>query len=233
MFQHQARDEDTHGLEKLIVQVTDRCINRTNVNNTYPVISDTLLTVVQDYYKILKTLLDEKLYCRTFNLKENWSISDQLTWKWSEATGKYVGCPFWSVRAEEIFKAELERRFDSDSTSLDDAWNLGEELSRRRKYGDRALTHEHVFPRAELSRILHRASLFPQYTRDADALENLFRRLAIGCVVLESEHRQLSQMGDPENPWKRYTRGVRIAVVNNPLWREDHREMIEEAGLVG
>jgi hypothetical protein len=40
-------------------------------------------------------------------------------------------------------------------------------------------------------------------------------------------------MGDPENPWKRYTRGVRIAVVPNPLWPEDHREMIEEAGLVG
>ena len=51
----------------------------------------------------------DNLYYDSLRLRP---ISDELIWKWSEATGKYIGCPYWSARAKALFDYELARRHD-------------------------------------------------------------------------------------------------------------------------
>ncbi len=50
------------------------------------------------------------------------------------------------------------------------------------------------------------------------------------CVVTEEERRVLGDVGDLENPWRRYVRAG-ITLAHNPLWPEKHKGLIESAGL--
>jgi hypothetical protein len=72
-----------------------------------------------------------------------------MVWKWTEATGKFVGCQFWSINAKKLFDEELRRRFGNTAT-FDKAWNLAIDLSSTKRYRRQALNHEHVLPIATI-----------------------------------------------------------------------------------
>ena len=50
----------------------------------------------------------ELIYYRSYNLRHNRSdrrnTLDELLWKRSELTGKYIGCPYWSLAAKALFE---------------------------------------------------------------------------------------------------------------------------------
>ena len=146
---------------------------------------------------------------------------DQCAWKWSEVTGKYVGCAYWSVEAARSF---LDFRSGALQTSL---WKAGRSAAKRRR-GARQLQHDHVFPRRNWFDLMSPLVGDEYRLRDCD-IRNSLEHYCIGCVVTREEHGRLNcEEGDQINPWRRYARaGVRL--INNPEWPDQHRRWIHEA----
>lgn len=147
----------------------------------------------------------------------------QASWKWSELTGKYLGCQFWSKEALRVASgfvnglggASLKRTLEEASRS---------------KHVE-SIQHEHVFPReswtARMKPLVGRGE--PPSESD---LEVLLDRLCVGCIVTKAEHREVGRRaGVFENPWLRY-RGTTIRLLPNPNWTEPHRSWIAAAGLI-
>jgi hypothetical protein len=156
------------------------------------------------------------------------TITNELIWKWTEATGKYVGCQFWSLKAKELFDLEVVKRGGWPITARV-ANSLGKELGEKandinKKTNDLKLTHEHVYPIKDMKRWLR-----DQKNLTREEIQIHFERQCIGCVVLESEHDRTG--GNGENPWLRYKRaGITLAL--NPDWSDTQRTLIIEAGLL-
>ncbi len=142
--------------------------------------------------------LGDKL--RSFNeilyygrLNPSFRIADELIWKWSEATGKYVGCPYWSAKARKLFDKELAEQPHTDRRlRMKDAWRVEKILQCSQRDPTQSIAHEHVYPRKLLKDDLKS----PSKTNTAFDLKRLFSRLAVGCVVLRSEHNDLARDGD-------------------------------------
>jgi len=147
----------------------------------------------------------------------------QCSWKWSEVTGKYIGCPFWSVEATRNF---------GEFAALQPAMRLARVAEKASQIVRRAhrLQHEHVFPRRDWATMMSRFVGKGTTITDA-ALRNLLEQYCIGCVVTAEEHSQLARRGDPTNPWRRYQRAG-VLLVDNPDWPHQHRQWIEELGIV-
>jgi hypothetical protein len=151
---------------------------------------------------------------------------DELHWKYSEVTGKYCGCQFWSERAKFLFESSLLEHANGKTPTLKDARDVAKSLSTkaRKEY---QLVHEHVFPRAELRKLLDREISF-----GSQRVAETVQRLAVGCVVLESEHRLVrTTKGVSMNPWRRYA-GKEIWLSANPNSSAFHLELIKDAGLL-
>ncbi len=148
----------------------------------------------------------------------------QAAWKWSELTGKYYGCPFWSVAAFRLVSGLAERR------PLDRLRAVCAAASKKNREPD-SIQHEHVFRRE------HWRQMMAVFVRSAEPLSvadlvDLLDRYCVGCVVTRSEHERLGvQPSDRTNPWKRYS-GTSIKLVDNPAWPQRHRAWIVEAGLL-
>lgn len=150
---------------------------------------------------------------------ENRGFANELIWKWTEATGKYLGCQFWSLNAKQLFDVEAAKCGELRTLASVEA-----ELCRRHRPKDAKLTHEHVYPIKDMT-------LWLQDHKEADRYElrNYLDRLCIGCVVLESEHDR--KPGTLPNPWLRYSEaGIRLAP--NPAWPSAQTLLIEEARLL-
>ncbi len=153
------------------------------------------------------------------------SILRELVWKWTEATGKYTGCQFWSLKAKELFDAEVEEEGGWPITPRV-ASCLGDDLSKRSRQKHLKLTHEHVYPIADMIKWLG--------TKRALTPEEVRKHLdchGVGCVVLEAEHREIKGRGTDGNPWHRY-RTAGIFLAENPAWPESQRVLINAAGLI-
>lgn len=145
----------------------------------------------------------------------------KYSWLWSERTGKYSGCAFWSTAAAEDYR-ELAR--DNPATTPHGLDLLAQRITR----GLLQLQHEHVFPRQDLKR---RVNPTLGQARSHEEAWDLLDRYCQGCVVTREEHLRLPAHGHPSNPWMRY-RGLGIRLVDNPAWSERHRGWITEAALV-
>lgn len=145
----------------------------------------------------------------------------KYAWAWSERTGKYVGCSFWSVAAFKAFQR---------CTHENRHWSLRriEIYAQQRARGELQLQHEHVFPRRDWKRLVNPTIGNPRTLEEA---WNLLDTYCQGCVVTLEEHRKLRSHGDPDNPWLRYW-DTGIQLLENPAWSERHRRWIREAGLV-
>ncbi|MGA9724696.1 MAG: hypothetical protein WBQ86_19725, partial [Candidatus Binatus sp.] len=206
-----------------------------------------LLTAIYDcFYKCvtLEVPIEEAefpkelLYYKNYNLRRNpkdpRNTLDELIWKRSELTGKYIGCPYWSVAAKVLFDKKLTKLTSGRSASLFDAEKTAESLNKLKgenglvRADSERLIHEHVFPRNHLIRELQ--SLGTSLKRKP--LERLIERFAVDCVLLKTEDSLLIQRdGDPKNLWQRYRTGT-ITLVDNPAWPAEHRRMINAASLV-
>jgi len=152
----------------------------------------------------------------------------ELIWKHSELTGKYCGCQFWSVSAKRLFDTKLLELVDGRPPTSTDASDVACFLSKK-IHGEKQLVHEHVFPRAELRALLGR-----EVRLDYQYVAETIERLAVGCVVLENEHKLVNRTkGDSINPWRRY--GGKIKLFENENWpisHPSHLELIKHAELL-
>ena len=206
VFQHHT-DNNIENVRKKIIEMICRCLE-----SRQPIATFSL-----------------PLYCKSYNLRGSKDVRatlDELAWKRSELTGKFVGCQFWSAKAKSLLDQRLAECMKGRAPTLDDAWQVADWLSKQNAEIDQKLTHEHVFPRADLLRLLQELNA----PITADLVETLIERLAVGCVVSEREHRTLDRRGDTDNPWRRYAR-ARIAMAYNPFWPAEHKSLIESAGL--
>lgn len=150
-----------------------------------------------------------------------------LVWKYSELTGKYCGCQYWSVKAKELFEGEMSKLMLGDDATLHDAWELTNGLAKKDKPKDERLVHEHVFPINHLLQELQRYDRHPT----TEWVRRIIEERACGCVVLEGEHCLLPNfVGDCSNPWLRYK--GHIGLVDNKNWSPSHRDFIVDAGLL-
>jgi hypothetical protein len=78
--------------------------------------ADSLQMIDPAHYHRLRTIISPHLYYKSFNLREKQILANELIWKWTEATGKYIGCQFWSVEAQDLFNAELRNRHGKITT---------------------------------------------------------------------------------------------------------------------
>jgi hypothetical protein len=168
------------------------------------------------------------LHFGNFSLPAKRALANELIWKWTEATGKYTGCQFWSVRAKSLFDRKVESAGGWPITGRF-AKTLEQKLSAKSadgkpKLSEARLTHEHVYPIKDLKLLLG--------GKDGETpggIRNLLDVRCVSCVVLESEHDRLS--GHDLNPWFRY-KDAGIRLVENPAWLDRQRSLILEAGLL-
>jgi hypothetical protein len=155
-----------------------------------------------------------------------------LIWKHSELTGKYCGCQYWSVAAKSAFEKTLRERTNGKGLNLEDAWSVAESLKKTDVNPGLRLVHEHVFPITRLIKMLRNQS----ETLSRDWVDRDIEMRAVGCVILASEDKVLSDQGartrgNEDNLWFRY-KDARIRLVDNPEWPQLHRELIEGAELI-
>lgn len=218
VFHHAA--DNAEQLRNRIVRDIDQCIANARYVDAHPRLNDGRRHLSPALYERLTSAYNPLLYHGALGLTND--LSDCLIWKWTEATGKYIGCPFWSQRAKALFDAASAGYVSS--LNLRKAVNVGISLSRRSRPEDSRIAHEHVYPKRFLRRLL---SDLKEDVRD------VLDRLCVGCVVLQSEHVDIDRLGSPniENPWMRYApAGIKLA--DNPDWPPLQRGMIIEAGLL-
>jgi hypothetical protein len=193
VFQHFAEQTDTQ-LKATILKVIYRSINR--ADDDYPSMEDTLQKVDPHYFKELRDSICPNLYYGSFNLTKTRTLSHEIVWKWTEATGKFVGCQFWSISAKHLFDEALRGLCENRAT-FDRAWNLAVHLSSVKQFGRQALNHEHVLPIATVRKMLLQPSLYAQFTSSEARLREFFERAVVGCVMLKQEHDEIHS--SPEN----------------------------------
>jgi len=227
VFQHFAEDTSVR-LKSTVLQVIHHSIHRTEEG--YPRMRDTIQTIDPGRLGELRDSISPYLYYGSFNLTKTRTLSHELAWKWTEATGKFIGCQFWSVKAGAFFVGEMKKRYRKTGR-FNQAWNLAKELSST-KYGSYALNHEHVFPIAKLREILLTPSPYREFTNSLAALEKFFDRAIVGCVLLKQEHEEIhSKPGNWDNCWLRY-KGSSIKLVPNPGWSRAQQQSIKKANLL-
>jgi hypothetical protein len=147
----------------------------------------------------------------------------ELAWKRSELTGKFIGCPFWSVGAYHLFATCIARQ---GIDNVKDAERLIDILQSKKEYEDPdrttkidllfnlRITHEHVFPRKSFV-----TKICKEWRNESEKkLLDRFDTYAVGFVVLESEHISLGE-AILDNPWQRYA--DKIFLLPPPSWIKD------------
>ena len=156
--------------------------------------------------------------------KEEFNINEQITrellgrniWKYSEAFGKFKGCPFWSVNAYNQFL-------------------LMKNQKKSKAECEKNLRHEHVYPQILLIKKLKELK-----KPKLNVLEKLFKEYAIATVVTKDENNLLNKAGlrtstiSDNNIWFRY-KNVKIKVKSNPTNNEfykNHLVKMKEADVI-
>ena len=158
--------------------------------------------------------------------KEEFNINEQITrellgrniWKYSEAFGKFKGCPFWSVNAYNQFL-------------------LMKKQKKSKAECEKNLRHEHVYPQILLIKKLKDLKK-PTF----NVLEKLFKEYAIAAVVTKDENNllnkarlRISTISD-NNIWLRYNnKKVEIKIKHNPTTNEFfkyHLSKMKEAKVI-
>lgn len=163
------------------------------------------------------------LHYGAFSLPGKRAVANELIWKWTESTGKYLGCQFWSFKAKELFDLEVANCGGWPIT-LQMARSLELKLSKKSRPKNSRLTHEHVYPIKDMKRWLS-----GQAKPNREEIRNHFERQCVGCVILETEHDRTR--GDDENPWLRY-KNAGITLALNSAWPDTQHVLIGEAGLL-
>jgi hypothetical protein len=217
-----------------------RCVfqhHAVDIENATETINEMVLRCLSTNQAIIKADFDSKLklYYGYYNSRDGVSPQSSLRaliWKHSELTGKYCGCQYWSVGAKSAFEETLRERMNGKGPNLEDAWSVAKSLQKTDVNSYLRLVHEHVFPMSRLIETLRNQN----ETLSRDWVDREIKLRAVGCVILASEDKVLSELGartkgNEDNLWLRY-KDARIRLVDNPDWPELHRELIKEAELI-
>lgn len=171
---------------------------------------------------IALNILNHRLTSKENYTEEEFHINELITrellgrniWKFSEAYGKFRGCPFWSVKAFDHFVS------------------MKKQNKTKAEY-EKNLRHEHVYPQILLIKKLKDLKK-PSFK----ILEDLFKKYAIAAVITKDENDLLNKAKlrtltiSDENIWKRYNnKDVQIKIKNNLLnndFFKYHKAKMEE-----
>ena len=175
---------------------------------------------------IAVNILSHRLKTLDTHKEESKKVNDLITrellgrsiWKYSEAFGKFKGCPFWSVKAYKLFFTQK-----SSSSSI-----LG-----------KFLRHEHTFPQRLLIE-----KLWSLKSPTKDSVRKLYDKYAVATVVTKEENDKLNsrEIGlrvttiNEDNIWLRYNNDkIVIKLMQNPLkniFYDYHIKKIKEAKVI-
>ena len=183
-----------------------------NPNDWIEATVDIAVNILNHRLKTLSLFSDEGRKVNNLITRE---LLGRSIWKYSEAYGKFKGCPFWSVKAYNLF-------FKQKSSSVG---VLG-------KY----LRHEHTFPQRLL--IEKMWSLKDPTKKN---IRELYDKFAVAAVVTKDENDELNSKGvglrvltiDENNIWLRYNNSkIRIYMTENPLnnkFYKNHYHLMKKA----
>ena len=158
--------------------------------------------------------------------KESMRVNDLITkeilgrtiWKYSEAFGKFKGCPFWSVKAYDFYTSQK-----SKPTTL---------IAKN-------LRHEHTYPQ-----ILLIKKMWKLNNPTKKIIRALFDQYAIATVVTKEENLKLNSSAvglrsdtiSEKNIWLRYNNDkITIKVMENPIdniFYKYHYKTMKEAQVI-
>jgi len=185
--------------------------------------NDGALNWIKFTIDIALNILSHRLISKINYTEEEFHINELITrellgrniWKFSEAYGKFRGCPFWSVKAFDHFVS------------------MKKQNKTKAEY-EKNLRHEHVYPQILLIKKLKDLKK-PSFK----ILEDLFKKYAIAAVITKDENNLLNKAKlrtltiSDENIWKRYNnKDVQIKIKNNTLnndFFKYHKAKMEEA----
>jgi hypothetical protein len=185
--------------------------------------NDGALNWIKFTIDIALNILSHRLISKINYTEEEFHINELITrellgrniWKFSEAYGKFRGCPFWSVKAFDHFVS------------------MKKQNKTKAEY-EKNLRHEHVYPQILLIKKLKDLKK-PSFK----ILEDLFKKYAIAAVITKDENDLLNKAKlrtltiSDENIWKRYNnKDVQIKIKNNTLnndFFKYHKAKMEEA----
>lgn len=219
---------------------SSRRVDHINIEDLRKSLVDMICQCIESRTPVTKAEFDKRiplLLYGSYNLRGRKNIEatvgeleasvGELIWKYSELTGKYCGCQFWSDGATRLFERKLLEHVNGRLQTSGDARHVADCLSKK-IHGEYQLVHEHVFPRAELLKLL----LDRGTPLDSQYLAETIERLAVGCVVLKSEHNLVHRIkGDSINPWRRYTGKIKL-FDNQKNWTPPHLDLIKNAELL-
>jgi hypothetical protein len=175
---------------------------------------------------IALNILNHRLKSKINYTEKEFHVNELITrellgrniWKFSEAYGKFMGCPFWSVKAFDHFSSMKKH-------------------NKTKAECEKNLRHEHVYPQVLLIKKLKNLKK-PSYK----ILEDLFKRYAIAAVITKEENDLLNKAKlrtltiSDENIWKRYNnKDVKIKIKNNTLnndFFKYHKAKMDEALVI-
>ncbi len=188
--------------------------------------NDGALNWIKFTIDIALNILNHRLKSKANYTEEEFHINELITrellgrniWKFSEAYGKFSGCPFWSVKAFSHFLSMKKH-------------------NKTKAECEKNLRHEHVYPQVLLIKKLKNLKK-PSYK----ILEDLFKKYAIAAVITKEENDLLNKAKlrtltiSDENIWKRYNnKDVQIKIKNNPLnndFFKYHKAKMDEALVI-
>ena len=135
-------------------------------------------------------------------------------WKYSEAYGKFKGCPFWSVEALKLFESSKHKSLGKLANNL---------------------RHEHTYPQILLINKLKNLEEI-----NYSIVEQLFKKYAVATVVTKQENDTLnskdvglrSSTVSDDNIWLRYNNKkfkIKIAMNDNknPFFEFHKKDMLK------
>jgi hypothetical protein len=218
IFDHDADRNMVEALRAAVVEDLHALHSNTNFG------SMTAADLDPEAYGAMRDKYRRILHYGVFSLPGKRAVANELIWKWTEATGKYVGCQFWSIGAKSVFDQEVQSAKGWPIT-VRLARMLERKLSKKSRPNAIKLTHEHVYPIKEIKLLLASKD-----NPTKEEIRELLERQCMSCVLLESEHDRSA--GHDSNPWLRYKKVGDIRLANNPAWLESQRKAIIQAGLL-
>ena len=176
---------------------------------------DIAVNILSHRLKTMNDYAEESMRVNNLITRE---ILGRCIWKYSEAFGKFKGCPFWSVKAYKLFFTQK-----SSSSSI-----LG-----------KILRHEHTFPQRLLIE-----KLWSLKSPTKDSVRKLYDKYAVATVVTKEENDKLNsrEIGlrvttiNEDNIWLRYNNDkIVIKLMQNPLkniFYDYHIKKIKEAKVI-
>ena len=176
---------------------------------------DIAVNILSHRLKAMNDYAEESMRVNNLITRE---ILGRCIWKYSEAFGKFKGCPFWSIEAYNFYIGQK-----SKSTAL---------IAKN-------LRHEHTYPQ-----ILLIKKMWKLNNPTKKIIRALFDQYAIATVVTKEENLKLNSSAvglrsdtiSEKNIWLRYNNDkITIKVMENPIdniFYKHHYKAMKEAQVI-